>query len=353
MKFDSELGTPSITSTQDCFSSLSIVVGHTEPKASAGARTVLHSLGCRKIVFARTNNELISCVRRDHCDLAVVDWWLRETTGAQAIRKLRQSHGMPNRDLPVILLVPEGQEDAVRIAREAGANEIVKKPVTARDLLISIYTVIVSPRAFIVTADYAGPDRRVKSSVSSGIRGGEKVAEKRQCPAVTVASVDRADELPVGTAVIVAPDYRIRRKMGLTIPDTPGVLAPSPPQLTALHTASPIDAQVGDLGALVQQLLLSPQGEGDIIAAIRSSAESIAQGASERGHRRIFQVARLLVNFCDRYFIKGNRASSMLLEKHADTLGALVRIGPDAAAGELGEMLVKELAVQVEVLIVR
>lgn len=245
MKVYSGLGEPSITSKQDCFAALSIVVGHKDPKASAGARTVLHSLGCCKVVLARTGEELISSVRRGHGDLAVVDWDLRDAPGAEAVRSLRRRHTLPGRDLPVILLAPSGQDAAAAVARDAGANEVVRKPVTARELLAAIFTVIEAPRPFVVTEGYVGPDRRIK------------------------------------------------RKMGLRVPgDTPA--PPRPP-----GAATPVATAADELGRLIQLLLLSPRTEGESVAAIRRTAESVARQAAGQEHRRVWQVARLLVTFCD------------------------------------------------------
>jgi DNA-binding response OmpR family regulator len=45
-------------------------------------------------------------------------------------------------------------------ARDAGVNEFVAKPVTARTLLDRIVATIYRPRAFVRTKDYFGPDRR-------------------------------------------------------------------------------------------------------------------------------------------------------------------------------------------------
>ena len=327
MKEYSGLGEPSITSRQDCFAALSIIVGHRDPRASAGARTVLHSLGCRKVVLARTGEELITCVRGEHGDLAVVDWELRDLTGSEAVRSLRRCHGLPARDLPVILLAPASREHAAAIAREAGADQVVRKPVTARELLAAIFAVIDAPRPFIVTEGYVGPDRRAATTPPA--------VEKRRRAPVRVPSLGQADGFPPSTPVIVTPDHRIKRKMGLRFLESNPAAAPA-----ALAT------QIVALDGLIQLLLRYPQTEGQAVAAIRRAAESIALSAAGQGHRRIWRVARLLVTFCDRHYVTGSRASAALLEAHADTLVAVVKLGP-AAAGEPGEQLVRDLAARV------
>jgi DNA-binding NtrC family response regulator len=45
-------------------------------------------------------------------------------------------------------------------ARDVGVNEFLSKPVTARGVLERIARVVDSPRPFVRSADYFGPDRR-------------------------------------------------------------------------------------------------------------------------------------------------------------------------------------------------
>jgi hypothetical protein len=48
------------------------------------------------------------------------------------------------------------------LARDAGANLVIGKPVSPRALFDRIAWVAKAPRPFIETANYAGPDRRFR-----------------------------------------------------------------------------------------------------------------------------------------------------------------------------------------------
>jgi two-component system, chemotaxis family, chemotaxis protein CheY len=45
-------------------------------------------------------------------------------------------------------------------ARDAGVNEFLAKPLTARGVIERIHQVVENPRPFVRSDDYFGPDRR-------------------------------------------------------------------------------------------------------------------------------------------------------------------------------------------------
>lgn len=53
-------------------------------------------------------------------------------------------------------------------ARDAGATEIVCKPISAKSLYQHIAAIIENPREFIQAPDYAGPDRRRQDVAYAG-----------------------------------------------------------------------------------------------------------------------------------------------------------------------------------------
>ncbi len=57
-------------------------------------------------------------------------------------------------------------------ARNAGVDDFLAKPISAKSLLSRIMAVLGEPRKFIRSGDYFGPDRRRKDSPS--YRGAER-----------------------------------------------------------------------------------------------------------------------------------------------------------------------------------
>ncbi len=64
---------------------------------------------------------------------------------------------------PVIMITGHSTLQRVNEARDAGVNEFLAKPLTARGVLDRVGLVIDHPRPFVKTDSYFGPDRRRRS----------------------------------------------------------------------------------------------------------------------------------------------------------------------------------------------
>lgn len=93
-------------------------------------------------------------------DLVLVDWNAGKMSGLEFTREVRRnSSGMP-RETAIILLATEIDHEQLMAARQAGINEFLLKPLSARNVLSRIEEVILKPRRFIVSRNYVGPCRR-------------------------------------------------------------------------------------------------------------------------------------------------------------------------------------------------
>jgi DNA-binding NtrC family response regulator len=61
---------------------------------------------------------------------------------------------------PVIMITGYTTQKRVAEARDAGVNEFLAKPVTARGIIDRITRIVEHPRPYIRTETYFGPDRR-------------------------------------------------------------------------------------------------------------------------------------------------------------------------------------------------
>src|SRR5699024_1978167 len=80
--------------------------------------------------------------------------------GIEFVHRLRQSADSPNQMAPVIMVTGHFTLAKVASARDAGVNEFLTKPLTARGVLERLQRVIEHPRPCVRTDDYFGPDRR-------------------------------------------------------------------------------------------------------------------------------------------------------------------------------------------------
>ena len=67
--------------------------------------------------------------------------------------------GRLHRDLRRLMVTDFAERSVVVKAREAGANEFIGKPLKPIDLYNRILSVVHSPRSFVFSSDYRGPDR--------------------------------------------------------------------------------------------------------------------------------------------------------------------------------------------------
>jgi DNA-binding response OmpR family regulator len=104
-----------------------------------------------------------SHLQHHYIDLCILEAVLPDMECAQLIKWIRRQDKSPLRFIPIIVLTSYTQHRHVAMARDAGANLIVKKPVSPRVLLDRIVWVAKTSRPFIETANYAGPDRRFRT----------------------------------------------------------------------------------------------------------------------------------------------------------------------------------------------
>jgi len=127
-------------------------------RAIVGA--ILKSAGITATREAREGGHALAILRDFPADVAIVDFQMEPMDGLEFTRQLRDPATSPNPTLPVIMIT--GHADVARVARarDAGVNEFLVKPVTARGVLDRLHAAIFVPRAFITAKTYVGPDRR-------------------------------------------------------------------------------------------------------------------------------------------------------------------------------------------------
>ena len=101
-------------------------------------------------------------------DLILADWMMPEGSGLELIDWVRNHKSDRIRFTPLILVSAFTSEDVIIAARDHGANEALVKPVSGEKGAARILSVIDTPRPFVKTATYFGPDRRRKDKPFQG-----------------------------------------------------------------------------------------------------------------------------------------------------------------------------------------
>ncbi|MBB34021.1 MAG: two-component system response regulator [Hirschia sp.] len=123
-------------------------------------KTILRGFGIKDYYEARDAVEAFDLVRSESIDFVIVDYQMEILDGTDFVRLVRNAEDSPNPYIPVVMLTAYSERSKVEQARDAGVTEFCCKPVTAMELYRKVASVINTPRPFVRTAQYFGPDRR-------------------------------------------------------------------------------------------------------------------------------------------------------------------------------------------------
>lgn len=147
-------------------SSLRVLVVDDNPHMRSIVTAVLKGIGARKVHECADGAEALDALRQWSADVAIVDYHMSPIDGIELTRLVRNAADSPNPYLPIIMLTGYAERSLVMEARDAGVNEFIAKPLSARALVDRLSAVIYKPRPFVRTATYFGPDRRRRQDPS-------------------------------------------------------------------------------------------------------------------------------------------------------------------------------------------
>jgi two-component system, chemotaxis family, chemotaxis protein CheY len=180
--------------TSSYLANVHILVVEDNPFARRMMVEVLKYLGAIGIAYAKDGEEAWQAIARDMPDLVLLDWDMHPVSGLEFLRRVRHDPKSPNPYLPVVMVTGFADRAHVFGAREAGVNEYIVKPLSAKALLDRIQAVIERPRRYVRIGKYFGPDRRRKDKQFVGFdkRGLE---QKPARPAIPATADMRQDEI--------------------------------------------------------------------------------------------------------------------------------------------------------------
>lgn len=125
---------------------------------------ILRAIGVKQILEANDGAEGLQMMRTHAVDIVMTDLSMQPLDGIDFVRLLRNSPDSPNQMAPVIMITGHSTQRRVNEARDAGVNEFLAKPLTARGVIERISQVVDHPRPYVRTQDYFGPDRRRRAA---------------------------------------------------------------------------------------------------------------------------------------------------------------------------------------------
>ena len=124
--------------------------------------TILKAFGTAQILEADDHEGAWKMLHEVVPDIVVLDW--QGETALELVKRIRTSDQSPDPFMPIILLTSHEDVERLCLARNAGVDEFLTKPASARALMARIIAVIEHPRPFVRTNSYFGPCRRYRAS---------------------------------------------------------------------------------------------------------------------------------------------------------------------------------------------
>jgi CheY-like chemotaxis protein len=123
-------------------------------------RSILTALGVSDVEEARDGAEALEVLKTFPATLAIVDWKMDGVDGIECVRRIRSSDREAIRVLPLIMVTGYSEPALIQEAQDAGVNDFLAKPISAKSLLSRMTAVLRSTAPFVDTESHVGPDRR-------------------------------------------------------------------------------------------------------------------------------------------------------------------------------------------------
>jgi len=167
------------------FEQLNILLVDDNPHMRIMLSEILRAVGIRNVLEAGDGAQGLQMLREHAIDIVMTDLAMQPLDGIDFVRLLRRSPDSPNQMCPVIMITGHSTHKRVNEARDAGVNEFLAKPITAKGVLSRISQIVDHARPYVRAGEYFGPDRRRRAD--PGHRGPFRRSTDE--PAIDVADV--------------------------------------------------------------------------------------------------------------------------------------------------------------------
>jgi two-component system, chemotaxis family, chemotaxis protein CheY len=177
------------------FRDLVVLVADASSYMSMLIHSMLRGFGANKVIEVRHSIHVLQVLSAQRIDIFICDSRLPSLGGLKLTRAIRGKVDNEHRTMPIIVMSSDSSETMIKLARDAGANMVIAKPISPASLYDRLTWVAFNPRKFVDTEAYFGPDRRFKiEGYPGGVgrRKGDKAVEvaEESGPALDQGDID-------------------------------------------------------------------------------------------------------------------------------------------------------------------
>jgi two-component system, chemotaxis family, chemotaxis protein CheY len=153
------------------FDTLKILIVDSKRASAKVLRDVLTTLGVRDITSREDTTAALNSLRGNEFHAVFCDDAVAPDGPAKFVTALRRDPTWQCHKVPVFLMSSAPQKKQVELARDAGVNDFLAVPLSINTVKTKLMSVLVAPKEFIKSEDFAGPDRRKRTRRSSDASG--------------------------------------------------------------------------------------------------------------------------------------------------------------------------------------
>ena len=160
--------------------SLTILICDSNPYARRITHSILRGFGANNVHEVENALALLKTLSERKVDILICDERFPPHGGLALTRAIRRNKMNENRTIPILLMTGDARETTIAQSRDMGANMVIAKPLSPKNLYDRLTWIAYSPRNFVDTESYFGPDRRFKiEGYPGGVgrRAGDKEVE--------------------------------------------------------------------------------------------------------------------------------------------------------------------------------
>lgn len=338
------------------FERMSVLIAEGNASMRGLLQSAMLSLGVGHVTLVRNGREAVRRLRVGSAisptagplvfDLVIAERRLLEIDGVTLLEWLRQNRDSRNRFTPMIMLSGSAREEDVAMARDAGVNEFLAKPITGPALVEHLFELIEQPRPFIYCASFFGPDRR------RNIVGVDYDRRRMKESEIRIVHGERPPPplTELGHAVwrFYLPN-RLRGKVLQGDPSTPATIPSDLAEKTHRAIEQSSESHTDSVERKIKELYESLAscadrfGRADVaLARMGEIAAELCEQGDAFGYPLMTHFAGLLTGYLN---VMDHRQANQfaLLKAHIDAMNAVIRQRIHGDGGEIGAALIDGL----------
>ncbi|RED49654.1 response regulator [Aestuariispira insulae] len=123
---------------------------------------LLRENGVKHLVHLSGIEQLLSRKPGHEFDILLIDFDQETDRAATLVRDVRRGKTGLDPFIPVLATQARGDYDVICREMSAGVDCVLLKPFNLQELITHLEGIIYNQRRFVISADYVGPDRRLK-----------------------------------------------------------------------------------------------------------------------------------------------------------------------------------------------